>query len=189
MTMMTESSWKVLASHNAFDHRWYVVRRDTLQLPDGTIVDDYFISVRPDVVVVVAVDRSGQMIIVRQYKHGVREVTLEFPAGTSEDEQPEIAALRELEEETGYIPERIEYLGRCFDDASKNTNAVHMFLALGCELRGQQKLERMERAAGLEVLLMSADKVAQALDDGSIAAMSSVAAGYRAIRRLSTGPG
>jgi ADP-ribose pyrophosphatase len=182
--MMTAISWKVLASHKAFDHRWYVVRRDTLQLPDGTIVDDYFVSVRPDVAVVVAVDRSGQMVMVRQYKHGIREVTLEFPAGTFQGEQPETAALRELEEETGYVPGRIEYLGRCFDDASKNTNTVHMFLALDCELRGRQNLERMERAAGLEVLLMPVDKVAQALDEGTIAAMSSVAAGYRAMRRL-----
>jgi hypothetical protein len=70
---MTATAWKVLASHNAFDHRWYVVRRDILQLPDGTIVDDYFVSVRPDVVVVVAVNRSGDMVMVRQHKHGVRE--------------------------------------------------------------------------------------------------------------------
>src|SRR5260221_13628445 len=114
MTMMTTTSWKVLASHNAFEHRWYVVRWDTLQLPDGTIVDDYFVSVRPDVVVVVAVDRSGQMVLVRQYQHGIRKRTLEFAAGTFTDEQPEAAALRELEEETGYIPGRIECLGRCF---------------------------------------------------------------------------
>jgi ADP-ribose pyrophosphatase len=184
--MMTANAWKILASHNAFDHRWYVVRRDTLLLPDGTIVDDYFVSVRLDVVVVVAVDRSGQMVVVRQYKHGVREVTLEFPAGTFNGEQPEAAAVRELEEETGYVPGRIEYLGRCFDDASKNTNTVHMFLALDCELRGQQKLERMEKAAGLELLLLPVDEVAQALDSGEIAAMSSVAAGYHAMRRLST---
>ena len=183
---MTASVWNVVASHNAFDHRWYVVRRDTLQLPDGTIVDDYFVSVRPDVVVIVAIDRSGQMIIVRQYKHGIREITLEFPAGTFKGEPPEAAALRELEEETGYVPGRIEYLGRCFDDASKNTNTVHMFLALDCELRGQQKLERMEKAAGLEVLLLPVDKIARALDSGEIAAMSSVAAGYHALRKLST---
>jgi hypothetical protein len=61
---MTTASWKVLASHNAFDHRWYVVRRDTLQLPDGTIVDDYFVSVRPDVVVVQN-DRPLGPVIVR----------------------------------------------------------------------------------------------------------------------------
>ena len=67
---MTTASWKVLASHNALDHRWYIVRRDTLQLPDGTIVDDFFVSVRPDVVVDVAVDRSGQMVLVRQYPAG-----------------------------------------------------------------------------------------------------------------------
>jgi 8-oxo-dGTP pyrophosphatase MutT (NUDIX family) len=180
---MTVEPWKVLASQNAFEHRWYVVRQDTVQLPDGT-VDDFFLSVRPDVVVVVALDQSSQMILVRQYQHGVRRRTLEFPAGTFSDEKPEAAALRELEEETGYVPAKIEYLGRCFDNASKNTNMVHIVLALDCQPRGQQRLDLMERAAGLEVLLMPVAEVARALDDGDIAAMSSVAAGYHAMRRL-----
>jgi len=66
--MMTESSWKVLASHNAFDHS--MVRRTARYLCSSRMApyrDDLFHFGRPDVVVVVAVDRSGQMIIVRQY--------------------------------------------------------------------------------------------------------------------------
>jgi ADP-ribose pyrophosphatase len=183
---MTTTPWKTLSSQNAFDHRWYVLRRDTIQLPDGSIVDDYFVSVRPDVAVIVAVDRVGRIILVRQYKHGVNEVTLEFPAGTFRSEEPQAAALRELQEETGYMPERMELLGRCFDDASKNTNSVYMFLALNCDPRGQQRLERLEKAAGLEVLTMSVDEVERALDSGEIAAMSSVAAGYRALKMIAS---
>lgn len=149
--------------------------------------DDYFVSVRPDVAVAVALDWMGRIILVRQYKHGVKEVTLEVPAGTFRNEEPRAAALRELEEETGYVPERMEYLGRCFDDASKNTNSVHMFLALDCDRRGQQRLERLEKAAGLEILTMSVDDATRALDSGEIATMSSVAAGYRALRAIASG--
>ena len=180
---MTDRRWRVLASEMALDHRWYAVRRDTVELPDGTI-DEYFVSVRADVVVVVPVDKSNQVVMVRQYKHGVGQVTLEFPAGIITDEPPDAAALRELEEETGYVPERMEYLGRCFDEASKNTNTVHMYLAHGCEPRGKQQLERMEQAAGLEVLPVPMERVVSGLDSGEIASLSSVAAGYRAMRRL-----
>jgi len=59
-----------------------------------------------------------------------------------------------------------------------------LYLALDCRLVGTQKLDPMEEAAGLEVLLMSKKRVCETLDKGEIAAMSSVAAGYRAMRRL-----
>ena len=72
--------WRILDSHNAFEHRWYVLRRDTVELPDGGVIDDYFVSVRPEVVVV------GSFIMVRQYQHGAaswkkRPVT--SPAGSN----------------------------------------------------------------------------------------------------------
>jgi 8-oxo-dGTP pyrophosphatase MutT (NUDIX family) len=176
--------WRILDSHNAFEHRWYVLRRDTVELPDGGVIDDYFVSVRPEVVVVVPIDRTGSFIMVRQYQHGAGQITLEFPAGTFRNEAPADAALRELEEETGYIPGRIEPLGACFENASKNTNRNHLFLAEDCDPRGTQKLERTEQAAGLTVQILTPVELAHALDTGQIVAMSSLVAGYRALRRL-----
>jgi ADP-ribose pyrophosphatase len=176
--------WRILDSRNAFEHRWYVLRRDTIELPDGGVIDDYFVSVRPEVAVVVPIDRAGNFILVRQYQHGVSQVTLEFPAGTFHDEAPAGAALRELEEETGYVPGRLEPLGACFENASKNTNRNHLFLARDCEPRGSQRLERTEQAAGLTVQTLTPTELTHALDTGEIAAMSSLIAGYRALRYL-----
>jgi 8-oxo-dGTP pyrophosphatase MutT (NUDIX family) len=96
--------WTLLSSEMAFDHRWYKLRRDTVQLPDGRIIDDYFVSQRPDVAIVVPLTRERDFILVRQYKHGAQAITLEFPAGTFRSESAEAAAARELEEETGYSP-------------------------------------------------------------------------------------
>jgi len=176
--------WTIVSSEMAFDHRWYQVRRDIVRLPDGRIIDDYFVSVRPNVAIVVPVKPDGSVVLVRQYKHGIQKVTLEFPAGTLQAEDPASGAARELEEETGHVPGELIKLGEYFDDSSKNSNLVHIFLARDCAPVGVQKLDDFEAAAGLEVVLMSLAEVADALDNGSIASMSSVAAGYRALRYL-----
>ena len=176
--------WTLLSSEMAFDHRWYQLRRDTVKLPDGRVVDDYFVSQRPSVAIAVPLTTENKFILVRQYKHGVQAITLEFPAGTFRSESPEMAAARELAEETGYSPDSMMDLGTCFDDATKNSNLVHIFLASGCVLTGKQRLDELEAASGVEVLLMSLQEVIKALDDGEIKSMSSVAAGYKALRRI-----
>ncbi|WP_092291189.1 NUDIX hydrolase [Bradyrhizobium sp. Ghvi] len=94
------------------------------------------------------------------------------------------AAVRELEEETGYSPSSITSLGTCFDDSSKNSNLVHIFLASGCVLTGKQSLDELEETAGVEVVLMSLQEVIEALENGEIKSMSSVAAGYKALRAI-----
>ncbi|QOZ46715.1 hypothetical protein XH89_27045 [Bradyrhizobium sp. CCBAU 53340] len=95
-----------------------------------------------------------------------------------------MAAARELEEETGYWSSSIESLGTCFDDSSKNTNLVHIFLASGCVLGGKQCLDELETASGLEVVQLSQQDLVEALESGEIKSMSSVAAGYKALRAI-----
>ena len=89
----------------AFEHRWYQLRRDTVRLPNGRVVDDYFVSQRPNVAIVVPLTIENKFILVRQYKHGVQAITLEFPAGIFRSVLPVTAAARELEKETGDSPE------------------------------------------------------------------------------------
>ena len=88
-------AWNILKSETVFEHRWYTLRQDWVQLPDGRLLDDYFVSVRPDVVLILAVTPDGHVPLVRQYKHGVQKILLELPGGfIDHGEIPQRAAMR-----------------------------------------------------------------------------------------------
>ena len=97
-------AWTVLTSEYLAREPWYTVRVDRVQLPSGTIIPKYWISEYPPWVNVVAVTADEQVVLIRQYRHGIGGVHFEIPAGTTDpgDTSLELAARRELLEETGY---------------------------------------------------------------------------------------
>ncbi|MCR4908930.1 MAG: NUDIX hydrolase [Lachnospiraceae bacterium] len=84
---------------------------DTLKTPDGQLVK-YDMMLHKGAAAVVPVLDDGRILMVRQYRHSVDRITLEIPAGSrdSREENFRVAALRELEEETGYRSEKLEHL-------------------------------------------------------------------------------
>ncbi|TDC73819.1 NUDIX hydrolase [Actinomadura sp. 7K507] len=174
----------MLDSEMALDETWCKIRRETVRLPDGSVLNDYFLAVRPEVAVVFAVSDARRVPLVRQYKHGAGAVTLELPAGTFTTERAEDAGLRELREETGWWSDDVVSIGEFFDDASKNTNRVHCVVALHAAPRLAQDLDDTERAAGLEVVEADLDKIPALLAEGTIKAQSSVACAYRSLAWL-----
>ncbi len=73
--------WKLLQSRLVINNQWCQVRQDEVELPNGTIIDDFFINVRPDIALIFAVTDQQEIVFVRQYRHGVGKVLLELPAG------------------------------------------------------------------------------------------------------------
>jgi len=138
--------WEVLASEMALDHRWYRVRRDTVRFPSGQVVDDYFISERPEIVLIFAVTPDQRVELVRQYKHGPKAVTLEFPGGIMDpdEDDPLGAAQRELAEESGVEASEWTALGAIWDDPSKQNNRLHLFLAQNARRVKVQELDSSE---------------------------------------------
>lgn len=181
---MAIEKWSLLGSEMVFDHRWYQLRRDRVRLPDGTEVDDYFVSIRPDVAMVFPVTPNGDVIFVRQYKHGAQDITLELPAGTFGREQPDDAARRELLEETGYTAGELIPLGWIWEDATRNTSRLYMFLGLDCRPTGRQDLQELERSAGMEVVSMPLKDVMPRVRSGEIKVMSVYSTILRALDQL-----
>src|SRR5882672_3436592 len=125
--------WRVLASEYEARKLWYTVRRDRVELPNGTIINEYWISEYLPWVNVVAVTPDDQLLMVRQYRHGIGTVHFEFSAGTTDatDTDLESAARRELLEETGYGGGRWSPLMTLSANPALQNNLTTTFLAEG----------------------------------------------------------
>ncbi len=78
--MKKMKKWKILQSKMVLDHRWCQVRQDEIELPNGKIIDDFFVSIKPDIAMVLPITSSQEMIFVRQYRHAIGEFFVELPA-------------------------------------------------------------------------------------------------------------
>ena len=95
--------WKLLNSEYLVDAPWLKVAKETCELPNGKVIDDFYTLWQPDWVLVLARTAEGKWVMTEQYRHGTGKIALEFPAGIiDKGETPEQAALRELQEECGY---------------------------------------------------------------------------------------
>ena len=151
--MKNLEKWQTLNSQMVIEHRWCQVRRDEVKLPNGNTIDDYFVYIKPDVAMVLPITKNGEIICVRQYRHAFGDFFIELPAGhfDSNKEKAEVAAMRELEEEAGYISENIEKIATLYDKPGKDTNRIHLFLVENVIKAKEQKLNLTE---DIEVILV-----------------------------------
>ena len=107
------------------------VRRDQAQLADGRITGREVVE-HPGGVAVFAIDEEERVVMVRQFRYPMGEVLLELPAGKLEPgEDPSACALRELEEETGIIPEEFRPMGYSYSSPGIFTERIHLYFARG----------------------------------------------------------
>jgi len=123
--------FELLRSETLLKGRAFLIRRDYLKTPDGheTKLD---IIEHGGSVVIVPVDKDGNLIFVRQYRHAAGTDLLELPAGTLEkDEDPAVCAAREIREETGFAADKIEKIGDFYLAPGYSTEFMHVYLAQG----------------------------------------------------------
>jgi ADP-ribose pyrophosphatase len=135
--------------------------RELVEMPDGYRCDWYYTDTPPSVMIV-PVTADGQLVLVRQYRHNLRAHVLEFPAGTvSDGEQPEAAALRELEEETGYALSggaTLRPTGAYYSLPSETNKYTHVFLASPVARTGAATGDtEIEKYFDMSVVLIPAD--------------------------------
>jgi 8-oxo-dGTP pyrophosphatase MutT (NUDIX family) len=128
----------------------------------------------PDWVNVVPITSHGQVVLIRQWRHGIAEEALEIPGGIIDPgETPMIAGARELAEETGYEPKRMEPLGWVHPNPALFSNRCYTCLALDCHEAGPPRPEDTEQ---IQVELRPLDQVPQLIRSGEISHSLVVAA-------------
>ncbi|MGA9275014.1 MAG: NUDIX hydrolase [Candidatus Cybelea sp.] len=179
---MEKPLWRRRASNYVVDSPYMRLRADEVELPDGTIVRDYYIRESRGFVTIFALTGDERVVLVRQYRYGTDAIHLELPAGMLlDDETPGDCALRELAEETGYRVERCDLLGEYFPEPVRSPARAYMYVGLGARNVATPKLDPTEH---LEVELASVDSFRTMLRDGTIDGGASIAAGYRALDYL-----
>lgn len=151
--------WKVLESRYVWQRPWFALRIDRVQTSRGAVLDEYPVIEARDWACVIAVTEDKQLVLVRQYRHGVAEQTLEFPAGgVDEGEEPLAAAQRELLEETGFAADSWHHLRSVSPEPTRRSHQAHFFLALAARRVSAQRLEPSE---DVEVVLRPASSAMQ----------------------------
>ena len=126
--------WRRLKSSPALDFGIFRLRQETVAHPLNDSEHQRVVIDAPDWVNVVPITRQGEVVLIRQFRFGIGSSTLEIPGGTVEpNEEPIDAASRELEEETGYRPGRIELLGSVHPNPAFQNNRCYSYLARDCE--------------------------------------------------------
>jgi 8-oxo-dGTP pyrophosphatase MutT (NUDIX family) len=126
--------WKRRASKEIADCRVFQVREDFCQRSSDDAEHNFFVIESPDWVNIIAFTNDEKVIFIEQFRHGTEEITLELPGGMiDQDEEPVIAAARELVEETGYEASEIISLGKSRPNPATQDNWIHHFLARKCE--------------------------------------------------------
>jgi 8-oxo-dGDP phosphatase len=157
--------WKVLTREYLAKKPWYTVRVDRVELPNGTVIPEYWINEYAPWVNVVALTDDDQVVLIRQYRHGIEKVHYELPAGTTDpdDTSLESAARRELREETGYGGGRWSLLSEMSANPALQNNLTYTYLAEGVTPLGAAAPEASEE---ITVHLTPLGEVEALIDNG-----------------------
>jgi len=169
--------WKRIEPTRVHEVGWLTVVRKTFQTHKG---DEQMLEALgregEHCAVVIALTPDHQVIVARQFRPGPEKIMEELPGGVVDPGEDFMAgAIRELEEETGFLPRHIEPLGDIYKDAYSNT-VWHYFWAVGCTpTKTGQKLDKDEH---IEVGLISIDELIKNARAGNMIDIQAVFLAY-----------
>lgn len=179
---MPRRKWEVLSSEIVVESPWYRLRRDACRLPDGSVVESYYVREHAGFSVTFAITPHNEVVFTRQYKHGIGDFVLELPAGMLEPEEDALdCARRELEEETGYLSGNFELISEFTTDPTSSTGRFYLYIARDARPDGTARPESTE---SIDTVLVPMGDVLRQVRERHVRAQSQVASIYTALDYL-----
>jgi ADP-ribose pyrophosphatase len=162
---------------------WRTVISKVFELPNGIVHNFETVGAEGSLYVgVIALTPDNKVVIARQFRPGPEKVMEEIPGGGLEPgEEPEAAARRELQEETGYVPEAMEHLGIGSRDSFTNSK-WHYFLGTGCTLSGEG--QHLDSTEIVDVDLISIEELIQNARNDGMTDQTAVLLAYEKLRAI-----
>lgn len=172
----TVENWSRTDSRVLGDFRVFRLREDTRLSPRTGKHHKFFVLDTGDWINVVPVTPDNRIVLIRQFRHGTEEVTLEIPGGMVDaGEPPKLSARRELLEETGYEAEELVHIGTMTPNPAILNNRCHTFLARNVRYVAEPKMDGSE---DIQVEVVHSSEVPGLIATGKISHALVIAAFY-----------
>ena len=169
--------WDKVGTEYLGDFRIFRIRADSSRSPRTGNVHRFFVLESPDWINVIPLTPEGNVVMIRQFRHGTEDVTLEVPGGMvdGEDGDPSFSAARELQEETGYEAAEIIHLGSVAPNPAFLNNRCHSYLAWDVRPVAEPQLDGAEDITFEEIPLAA---IPGLIRDGTITHSLTITAFY-----------